>query len=46
MTKHDEFEEFMTAYRNMVYSTAYRILRNEADALDVAQEVFLRAYRH
>ena len=36
----------MTAYRNMVYSTAYRILRNEADALDVAQEVFLRAYRH
>jgi RNA polymerase sigma-70 factor (ECF subfamily) len=46
MTKHDEFEEFMTAYRNMVYSTAFRILRNEADALDVAQEVFLRAYRH
>jgi len=46
MTNHDEFEEFMTAYRNMVYSTAFRILRNEADALDVAQEVFLRAYRH
>jgi RNA polymerase sigma-70 factor (ECF subfamily) len=46
MTKHAEFEQFMIAHRNMVYSTACRILRNEADALDVAQEVFLRAYRH
>jgi RNA polymerase sigma-70 factor (ECF subfamily) len=46
MTKHDAFEQFMTSYRNMVYATAFRLLRNEADALDVAQEVFLRAYRH
>jgi len=40
------FEEFMVNYQNMVYSTAFRILGNEADAMDVAQEVFLRAYRH
>ena len=40
------FEEFMVSYQNMVYSTAFRILGNEADAMDVAQEVFLRAYQH
>ena len=30
----------------MVYSTAVRILGNETDAQDIAQEVFLRAYKH
>ena len=36
----------MQNYQNMVYSTAMRLLAHEADAQDVAQEVFLRAYTH
>lgn len=34
----------MKSYQNMVFSTAMRLLANEAEAKDVAQEVFLRAY--
>ena len=30
----------------MVFTTAVRILGNEADARDIAQEVFLRAFKH
>ena len=36
----------MRAYQNMVYTTAIRLLSNEADALDVSQEAFLKAYEH
>lgn len=46
MAKLEVFEEFMVSYQNMVYSTAFRILGNDADARDIAQEVFLRAYKH
>jgi RNA polymerase sigma-70 factor, ECF subfamily len=46
MANLEVFEEFMVSYQNMVYSTAFRILGNDADARDVAQEVFLRAYQH
>ncbi len=46
MTNLEVFEEFMRSYQNMVYSTAYRILGNAADASDIAQEVFLRAFKH
>ena len=34
----------MMAYQNMVFSTAVRLLGNDADAQDIAQEVFLKAY--
>lgn len=44
MTNTEEFEEFMKAYQNMVYGTAVRLLGNETDAADIAQEVFFRAY--
>jgi RNA polymerase sigma-70 factor, ECF subfamily len=44
MTETSQFEAFMSAYQNMVYSTAMRLLSNAADAEDVAQEVFLRAF--
>lgn len=44
MTNSDDFEEFMRNYQNMVYSTATRLLGNETDATDIAQEVFLKAY--
>ena len=34
----------MRAYQNMVFSTAVRLLGNDAEAEDIAQEVFLKAY--
>jgi len=44
MTEELQFEAFMRAYQDMVYSIAVRLLGREAEAEDVAQEVFLRAY--
>src|SRR5919108_3904075 len=44
MTDAEQFEAFMKAYQNMVFSTASRLLGNEAEAEDVSQEVFLKAY--
>ena len=34
----------MRDYQNMVFTTAYRLLADEAEAQDIAQEVFLKAY--
>lgn len=34
----------MSKYQNMVFSTAMRLLANPAEAEDVAQEVFLKAF--
>lgn len=34
----------MRAYQNMVFTTAARLLGNQAEAEDVSQEVFLKAY--
>lgn len=39
------FEALMRRYKDRVYAVLYRFLGNREDALDVAQEVFLRAYR-
>jgi RNA polymerase sigma-70 factor (ECF subfamily) len=44
MTDAQEFEVFMRNYQDMVFSTAMRLLANAAEAEDVAQEVFLKAY--
>ncbi len=44
MTETTQFEQFMRNYQNMVFTTALRILASEAEAQDVAQEVFLKAY--
>lgn len=38
------FDAFVREYQDMVYAVAVRLLGNEADAEDVAQVVFLRAY--
>ena len=35
----------MQNYQNMVFSTAMRLVANHAEAEDIAQEVFLRAYQ-
>lgn len=42
----DEFAGFMRAYQDMVFSTAARLTGNDAQAEDIAQEVFLKAYEH
>ncbi len=34
----------MRNYQDMVYSTAVRLLGNDAQAEDISQEVFLKAY--
>lgn len=39
------FTKFMRTYQNMVYSTAARLSGNDAQAEDIAQEVFLRAHK-
>ena len=38
------FDAFVREFEDMVYASAIRLLANEADAEDVAQTVFLRAY--
>jgi len=39
-----DFTTFMRNYQDMVYTTAVRLLGNETQAEDIAQEVFLKAY--
>ena len=39
------FDELVRRYKDRVYNVAYRFLGNHEDAQDVAQEVFVRAYR-
>jgi RNA polymerase sigma-70 factor (ECF subfamily) len=41
----ESFDELVLMYRDQVYSAAWRLTHNPDDALDVTQEVFLRAYR-
>jgi RNA polymerase sigma-70 factor, ECF subfamily len=40
-----QFEAFVRRYQDMVFGTAVRLLGNAADAEDVAQTVFLRAFQ-
>src|ERR1051325_4248073 len=44
MNSTENFEQFMRNYQNMVFSTALRLTANEAEAQDISQEVFLKAY--
>jgi RNA polymerase sigma-70 factor (ECF subfamily) len=41
-----DFTTFMRSYQDMVFSTAARLSGNDAQAQDIAQEVFVRAYQH
>jgi RNA polymerase sigma-70 factor (ECF subfamily) len=45
MTDADRFEVFVREYQDMVFATAVRLLGNPAEAEDVAQTVFLRAFQ-
>jgi RNA polymerase sigma-70 factor, ECF subfamily len=42
----NEFEVFVKNYQDMVYTTAIRLVSNPADAEDISQQVFLKAYDH
>lgn len=44
MTKVARFEAFVREFQDMVFATAVRLLEDPAEAEDVAQTVFLRAY--
>jgi RNA polymerase sigma-70 factor (ECF subfamily) len=46
MTDAARFEAFVREYQDMVFATAVRLLGREADAEDVAQTVFMRAFEH
>ncbi|MBI5094898.1 MAG: sigma-70 family RNA polymerase sigma factor [Candidatus Hydrogenedentes bacterium] len=39
------FEELVRRHQGRVYAIAYRVTSNREDALDVAQEAFLKVYR-
>ena len=41
----ETFDELVRTHRGRVYGLCYRYSGNSADAEDLAQEVFLRAYR-
>ena len=41
-----DFTTFMRNYQDMVFSTAARLTGNDAQAEDISQEVFLKAYEH
>ena len=41
----DAFGVLVHKYQEMVYTYAFQKVRNEADAQDIMQEIFLQAYR-
>lgn len=41
----ESFELIVDQYREEMYHMAWRLTRNTEDALDIVQEIFLRAYR-
>lgn len=42
----EAFDAIVRGYNRRVYRAAYSFMRNIDDAADVAQEVFIRAYKH
>jgi RNA polymerase sigma-70 factor (ECF subfamily) len=41
----DAFEELISGYEKKAYNIAYRIMGNEEDAKDMAQEAFIKIYK-
>ena len=41
-----DFESIYADYSRMVYWAAYGVLKNESDAMDASQNVFLRVIKH
>lgn len=46
MADADRFEAFVREYQDMVFATAVRLLGRVAEAEDVSQTVFLKAFEH
>lgn len=46
VTAPTDFTTFMRNYQDMVYSTAVRLVNNDAQAEDISQEVFIKAHQH
>jgi RNA polymerase sigma-70 factor (ECF subfamily) len=44
MTDAQQFETLVRNYQDMVFSTAMRLVANTAEAEDISQEVFMKAY--
>lgn len=42
----DSFEQLVRNYNRYVYNIAYRMMGNEEDAKDMAQEALIKAYKH
>lgn len=42
----DSFEKFLLLHQDRVHATAFRLLGREAEAEDVCQDAFLRAWNH
>ncbi|SHE69235.1 RNA polymerase sigma-70 factor, ECF subfamily [Caldanaerobius fijiensis DSM 17918] len=40
----NNFEDIIKEYEHMIYNVAYRMLGNEEDARDIAQDAIIRAY--
>jgi RNA polymerase sigma-70 factor (ECF subfamily) len=40
------FDELMIRYERQIYRLCYRFVENRDDALDLAQEVFIKAFEH
>src|SRR6266481_6937124 len=40
------FDEIMIRYERQVYRVCYRFVENRDDAMDLAQEVFVKAFEH
>ena len=41
-----DFTTFMRKYQDMVFTTSARLVRDDAQAQDISQEVFIRAHEH
>ena len=40
------FEQLLETYKNRIYTLIYRLVGNEQDAFDVAQETWMKVYRN
>ena len=40
------FDEIMIRYERQIYRVCYRFVENRDDALDLAQDVFVKAFEH
>ena len=40
------FDELMLRYERQIYRVCYRFVDNREDAMDLAQEMFIKAFEH